>query len=229
MAKSTFLQLCVTTRRECGITSAGPSAVTSQTGIFEKLVNWVADADQEIQGMWFDWDFLHVSTWTDVTIANTAAVSAPSNIGTWDEESFFLNYTAATNKHLPVLDYKTWRRDYRQGVRTSKKPDNVVILPDLSLKMEPPPDAIYTVSADYWRKPYKLTAASDTSPIPEEYERIIVARAKIFYAESQGAPEVLTAASIEFDTLLDKLESKYLPNQKGRRRADPPFMTVVCE
>lgn len=229
MAKSTFLQLCVTARRECGVSSSGPTAVTGQTGILEKIVNWVADGDQETQGRWFDWDFLHVSTWTEVSVANVAAIAAPNTIGTWDEKSFYLNYTAATHKHLPVMDYREWRQNYRQGVRVSKKPDNVIILPDLSLKLEPPPDAVYTVSADYWKKPVKMTADANTSPIPEEYERIIVARAKIFYGEAQAAPEILVSGQIEYDDLLDKLESKYLPEQKGRRRADPGMMVVVPE
>jgi hypothetical protein len=228
MAKSTFLQLFVTTARECGKPTV-PTAVTGQTGQLLEIVNWVADADSETQSRWFDWDFLHLGTWTTATVIGTAAVSAPSDLGVWDEDSFYLNYTAATHKQLPVMDYKTWRRDYRQGVKTNKKPDNVVILPDLSLKLEPPPDAVYTLSADYWKRPTKMTTNSATSPIPEEYERIIVARAKLFYAESYGANEILLSAQVEFDDLLDKLESKYLPSQKGRRRADPGMMVVIPE
>jgi hypothetical protein len=229
VAKSTFLQLCVKTRSECGITGTGPAAVTSQSGVLEKVVNWVADADQEIQGRWFDWDFLHVSTWTHNTISNTPTVAAPSNLGVWDRESFYLDYSTASNKKLRVVDYKIWRRDYRQGVKTNQKPDMAIILPDNSLRLEAPPDAVYVLSADYWKRPAKMTANSDTSPIPEEYERIIVARAKIAYAESQGAPEVLMAAQIEFDDLLDKMESKYLPDQKARRQSDPGMMVVRPE
>jgi hypothetical protein len=201
--------------------------VLNQVGILEKVVNWVADADKETQGLWFDWDFLHVDDWSDNTIANTPTVAAPADIGAWDEESFYLDYTTADHKHLTVLDYKQWRRDLRQGVKTSQKPDSVVILPDLSLRLESPPDAIYSLTADYWKRPARMAANSDTSPIPEEYERIIVARAKIAYAEIQGVGEILASATIEYDLLLDKLEAKCLPNQKGRRRADPQMM-VVC-
>lgn len=229
MAKSTFLQLCQTVRRECGITGTGPAAVTSQAGILEKVVNWVADADKETQSRWFDWDFLHVTTWSHPTIANVATVAAPADLGVWDRESFFLDYTTADHKNLPVIDYKVWRKLLRQGVKTSQKPDNVIILPDNSLILEAPPDDVYSLTADYWKRPAKMAANTDTSPIPEEYERIIVARAKIFYAETQGAPEVLGSAQIEFDDLLDKLEAKYLPNQRARRQADPGMMVVRPE
>lgn len=142
-------------------------------------------------------------------------------------DSFYLDYTTATHKHLTVLDYKIWRRDYRQGVKTNQQPDSVVILPDLSLKLEGPPDDVYSLTADYWKRPVKMTANSDTSPIPEEYERIIIARTKIFYGESEAAGEVLASGQVEYDDLLDKLEAKYLPNQRGRRMADGG-MIVVC-
>ncbi len=229
MAKSTFLQLCQTTRRECGITSTGPAAVISQTGVLEKVVNWVADADVEIQSRWFDWDFLHVSTWDHETIVGEPTIAAPTDIGVWDRESFYLDYSTANHKHLPVIDYKVWRRDLRQGVQTNQKPGHIIVLQDRSLRFECPPDDVYTLTGDYWKRPAKMTANTSTSPIPEEYERIIVARAKIAYAESQGAPEVLMSAQIEFDDLLDKLESKYLPNQRGRRQSDPGLMVVRPE
>lgn len=231
MSKSTFLQFCQTTRRECGISGAGstPAAVTGQVGILDKVVNWVIAADQETQSRWFDWDFLHVSTWAHSTIADTPTVAAPSDLGVWDKDSFYLDYTTNDSKFLPVIDYKVWRRDLRQGVKTSQKPDNVIILPDNSLRLEAPPDDVYSLTGDYWKRPYKMAANGDYSPIPEEYERIIVARAKIFYAEDQGAPEVLGSAQIEFDDLLDKLESKYLPSQKSRRQSDPGMMVVRPE
>ena len=230
MAKSTFLQFCQTVRRECNVSGSGvPVAVTGQTGILEKIVGWVADADQETQGRWFDWDFLHVSTWSHNTIADTPTVAAPSDLGVWDRESFYLDYSTADNKQLSVLDYKEWRRDHRQGVQTSQSPDSVVILPDNSLRLQSPPDDVYSLSADYWKRPVKMVNNTDTSPIPEEYERIIVARAKIFYGEMQSVGEILASGQIEYDDLLDKLESKYLPDQKARRQSDPGMMVVRPE
>ena len=229
MAKSTFLQLCQIARRECGITGGGPPSVLNQAGILAKVVAWVADADQELQGRWHDWDFMHHTGWSENTIINTAAMAAPADLGTWDVDSFYLNYSATTHKQLLIMDYKRWRSDYRQGVKTSKRPNSIVIKPDRSLIMEPPPDAIYSLSADYWKRPVKMTANTDVSPIPEEYERIIIARAKIFYAESQGVGEILASAQIEYDDLLDKMEAKYLPNQSGRRMGDPGLMVVRPE
>ena len=229
MAKSSFLGLCQATRRECRITGTGPAAVTNQSGLLLKIVNWVADSAYETESRWHDWDFMWYDGWSSATIANTKAVAAPSDLGVWDEDSFWLNYTLSTNKKLSVLDYKEWRRDLRNGIRASKKPDSVVILPDQSLILEPPPDGIYSLTADYWKRPTKMSANTDVSMIPQDYERIIIARAKMFYGEIEGAGVILESAQIEYDDLLDKLESKYLPGQKGRRRAEAPMMVVQPE
>ena len=226
MAKSTFLQLCQAARRACAISGTGPSVVTGQTGILEKLVEWVQLSDMETQSRWLDWDFMHGS-FSEPTIVGVADVTAPADIGLWDEQSFYLDSTTASYKKLEPLAYADWRERFRNGVKTNQKPSFVVITPSNDLKLEAPPDDIYTLTADYWKKPVKMVANIDTSMIPEEYERIIIARAKIMYAEDQGAGEVLVSAQVEFDDLLDKLEAKYLPGRGNRRRSDGVSITVV--
>lgn len=226
MAKSTYLELCQTVRIECSILGSIAS-VLSQSGEFDEVTRWVANADLETQGRWLDWDFLHVRTWSVNTVANTAAVVAPADLGTWDRDSFYLNYTLATHKKLLEVDYKSWRKNNRQGVKVSAQPSDVVILPDLSLVLEAPPDAVYSLSADYWKRPAKMTSDTGASPIPEEYERIIVARAKMMYAEAKGAADVMASSSVEFDDLLDKLEAKYLPGLNRTRRMSEPETFIV--
>lgn len=229
MAKSTFLELCVAARRACGISGSGPTAVTGQVGDYERVVEWVALADQEIQSRWIDWDFMFAQFSTS-TVIGTAAVSAPSDIGTWDVESFYLNYTVATNKKLALLDYKSWRKDYRQGVKTNSKSSNIVIKPDLSLVLESPPDAVYTLTADYWKRPVKMVLSSDTSLIPEEYERIIVSRVKMMYGEDQEISMMRTAAELEFNLLMLALMGKYLPGfRRSRGMSDAGMMVVRPE
>lgn len=230
MAKSTFLQLCQDTARETGdMSSTSITSVTGNVGEKDRVVQWVSYADKEIQGLWFDWDFLHVSTFAANTVIGTAEVAAPSAIGVWDEDSFYLNFSLSTNQKLSPLEYKTWRKSYRQGVQTNKKPSSIVVMPDLSLKLEPKPDAVYSLTGDYWKKPEVMTGNTSTSPIPEEYERIIVVRALMLYAARQSAGEVFSSAETQYIILLDKLESKYLQNQSGRRMSDAGQMTVRVE
>lgn len=229
MAKSTFLQLCSVTAQECGVTTNDMTSVTNLVGLEARIAGWVAQADLETQSRWLNWDFMQVDDWYADTVSGTAAVAAPADIGAWDVESFYLDYTTANYSNLQTMDYRVWRNTLRNGVKTNGKPSFVVIKPDLSLILESPPDGVYRLSADYWMRPAKMVDETDTSPIPEEYERIIVARAKIYYAEFDAAGEILSGASVEYDDLLDKLEVKYLPDSIQRRLLGGEAITVRPE
>ena len=81
----------------------------------------------------------------------------------------------------------------------------------------PTPDSATAMSAEYWKTPTLLSSASDVSAIPVRFHRIIICRAKIYYAEQNDAPEIMSASVAEFSDLLDKLESDQLPSQRNRR------------
>ena len=83
--------------------------------------------------------------------------------------------------------------------------------------MYPTPDATTAISFEYFATPTALAADSDVSAIPPRFHKIIIARAKIYYAENEDAPEILSGALTEFEDLLDKLEADQLPSQKNRR------------
>ena len=193
-----------------------------------KIVSWVADSDVEIQSLWFDWDFLHAE-FVHPTVIGTAAVPAPADIGVWDEESFYLDYTTNDYKKLSKVDYKVWRNTMRNGVKTNQKPDFFIIKPDQSLILESPPDAIYSLTGEYWMRPQKMAVNGDYSVIPEEFERIIVARAKMMYAEHDSANDIMISSQVEYDYLLDRMEAKYLESQSHRRNSDPGKLTVIVQ
>lgn len=228
-----YLQLCQQLRREVGTAGSGsiPSAVTSQTGMNEKLVNWIADACYQIESLHWDWNFLW-SQFSVATVAGNAEPTVPVDLGVWDEDSFYLNYTLATNKKLSKLDYRQWRATYRQGVQTNRKPSFVVVKPDNQIRLHPAPDDAYTLTADYWARPTRLSANTDEPAIPEQFQRCIVVLAKIYFAEEEEIPSLMQAASMELygvpgrPGLLAHLESHELPDQKGRMMGAAPSITV---
>jgi len=211
----TFLSLCQTLRRECGISGAGPDSVTGRVGIEEKIVNWIADADVAVQSLWDDWDFLW-KHFTDETIAGSSVITAPADLGSWDTDSFYLNYSLAGYRKLNTMEYREWRDLRRNGVKANAMPEIVVVRPDKNLILEAPPDAEYDLTADYWQAPQRMTANTSVSPIPTHLQRIIIAQAKIYYAEHEDAPEVMQAALLEYGRLKGRLEAGYLPGHHGR-------------
>lgn len=221
MSKSTYLELCQELARELRIPGTGPSAVTGQTGELEKIVRYVANANRDICRRWTDWDFLWTTfSTTTVLDSNSLTDGSPADLRKWDENSFVYDPTSDDYTRLSFIDY---RDDYRQkvlGTQTSDVPAYVTIRPDRAIRIYPQASvAGKTVQAEYWKIGTELTADSTTSDIPEEHERLILVRAKIYYAESEDAPEIMASALAEHDDLLNILEANHLPDQDMRNMA----------
>lgn len=228
MSKLTYLELCQKTRQECSIPGSGPASVTDQNGILQRIVTWVADADYMIQSAYADWNFLWAQ-WAETTIVSTANYVAPSDLGSWDTESFYLDYTTSHSTPLKLVGYPDWRAKYRNGSQTASKPNQVTILPDRSVTLSPTPDGAYALTADYHTLPTRLTANTDTSAIPERFERAIIALAKTKFAEEEGSPVLLQNAMNEYVYWLEELKKHELPDQFGRAHARAGEMVVRPE
>jgi hypothetical protein len=216
---SDYLTLCQKMIRDLGMSNS-ISTVVGQTGMNQKIANWIADADEFIQTKWQNWNFLH-STHSVNTIASTREYSAPSDLGSWDRGSFYLDYSTDNYQHLNEIEYETWRDVHGPGTHTNDKPDSFIILPSGNIYLDPIPDAVYALTADYWTIPTRFSANTDESAIPARFERIILARAKIYYAEHEEFPNVYELAVAEFTDLMRKLEAAELPGKQhatGRSR-----------
>ena len=83
--------------------------------------------------------------------------------------------------------------------------------------MYPNPNAATTLTAEYWATPTVLSASDETPVITTRFQRIIICRAKVYYAEQNDAAEVMGSSISEFNDLLGKLEADQLPSQRDRR------------
>ena len=230
---STYLQLCQNMARDIGIPGSGPSSVTSATLSEEEnaVVRYIKNADIDIQSRWFDWMFL----WKEATInssSGTSTLTSPTDLGNWNVDTVV--WDKGTDNNLP-LEYVAWGEYfemYKLGTIDSADPEVFSVKPDNVIDLYPTPDSVTPVYSQYWKVPTALAADSDVSDIPSRFQRIIIARAKIYYAENEDAPEVLTGSLAEFEDLLDKLEADQLPGQKNRRMLktqDLANFTVVPE
>jgi len=222
---STYLVLCQDMARDVGIPGTGPSAVDASTLSEEEtaVVRYISNADQDIQSRWFDWDFL----WSEASITAISGTSTlttsntgfPSTLGNWKLDSIVWDKTASTYQILEFLPWNEYRDTYKYGTVDSDVPEVFAVKPDNSLDLYPTPNSATVVSAEYWATPTVMTADADISAIPPRFQQIIIARAKMYYAENEDAPEIMAGAVAQFEDLLDKLESDQLPTQKNRRMA----------
>ena len=232
---STYLELCQDMARDVGIPGDGPSSVTS-TSLSEEenaVVRYIKTADQDIQSRWFDWDYL----WSEATITASSGTSTltssnsgfPSSLGNWRLDSFVWNKSSDDYQILEYVPLIEYREDYKYGTIDSDIPEVFTVKPDNTIDLYPTPNASVAVSAEYWSTPTLLSSDSQVSEIPARFHRIIIARAKMFYAENEDAPEIMVSSLSEFEDQLDKLEADQLPRQKNRRfsSAQDSFNFVV--
>jgi hypothetical protein len=209
--------------RDVGIPGTGPSSVTS-TSLSEEensVVRYIKDADQDIQSRWFDWDFL----WSEASVTAISGTSTltssnsgfPTALGHWKLDSIVWDKTSDSYQILEYDGWETYREAYKYGTIDSDTPEIFSVKPNNDLDLYPTPDAATVVSAEYWATPTVLAADGDISVIPPRFHKIIIARAKMYYAENEDAPEIMAGSLAEFEDLLDKLEADQLPRQQNRR------------
>lgn len=212
-----FLQLCQRARQEAGISGTGPVSVSSQTGELGKIVDWVLTAYQDVQNKHATWDFMRF----DFTFQTIAATSTylPSAVNLAEHAKWEVNdmraYLASTGLSDEArIRYRPWRqfKAVRQiGVVSTGKPCEFSVRPDKSAMFWPTPDAIYTISGEYWKRAQTMTANADEPLIPDEYHMIIVWGAVRYYAGDQGAAELYALADINYTKLMRALEKDQLP------------------
>ena len=233
---STYLELCQDMARDIGVPGTGPSSVNATTLSEEEnaVIRYINQADQDIQSRWFDWDFL----WSEASItaiSGTATLSSSNTgfpgtstigpLGNWKLDSIVWNKSSDSYQILEYVAYDEYRENYKYGTIASDVPEVFTVRPDGNLDLYPTPNSGTVVSAEYWRTPVVMstviapatTADDNTSAIPARFHQIIIARAKMYYAENEDAPEIMVSALSEFEDLLDKLEADQLVRQKNRR------------
>jgi len=204
----TFLELCQAVRTGCGIAGTGPVSVVNQTGMHGKIVDWVKQSDLHIQGMYFDWRFMHKSASLSISVNNVEVVS-PSDFYHIDKESIIID-DGTDKSDISLLDYRTLRDSIKFN-SISGKPDSIAIKPDNNLLLSATSDKSYTLTFDYYKKPVEMTENASLSAIPDMHHRLIILKSKLYFAEDQEADEMSKYILPEYDELLKKLESDQLP------------------
>lgn len=211
----TFLQICQRIRQEAAISGSGtPSTVVSQTDEMGKIVDWASSSYQDIQGLHTTWDFLRFDfSFSTIAGTNTYLPSAVSmtELATWRKESIRLYSSLADEVALVPMDWETMR-DYRlKGVVATGRPAEFSVSPAKALVLWSTPDAIYTVTGEYFKRPQVMSANADEPLIPVQHQIAIVWKAVQYYAADQGAPELYAHAEREYRRSLNRLEQDCLP------------------
>ena len=181
-------------------------------------MNWIARADNFVQTQWINWKFLRAA-YNQNTVNAQITLPKPSNLATWDIETFFIRPVGGTtvedNEHIEVVEYDKIKSEILDI--TAGQPSRIIIMPDNSLKFAGTPNGAYPILADYYKTPVTLAANTDVSLIPPEFHNVILGRALILYANFENAPEIKSQGTEIYSEYLLRLENKELPNQNYSR------------
>lgn len=221
-----FLQLCQDLVSELGLAGgSGPSTVANQQGELKNVVRWIRDACLGIDNLWQDWRYLHVE-YLGIINANTRTPTPPNTptgvlVRVWDRDSIEINYGTTAGKPLTFEEWATFRKVRRLGgaALAVDEPTVFTIRPDGALETYPTANADYPVRGEFWRRPLVLTADTDVPMMPEEYHRLIVCAAAVYYANREDAPEIIGGMEAEYAVLIEQLQSDQAPGFAAQGRS----------
>lgn len=216
-----YLALCQRLRQEVGASGTGPTSVVSQTGEYQLLCNYIAQAWTEIQEEHSAWNWMRKS-FTFNTVANQqgyAPAAAPlslTDFASWDEDTFRLYRTAtgvSDEQYLTWMPYQSFRDLYQFGTQrtTYQRPIAFAIAPDKQILLGNAPDAIYTVVGEYIKTPQTLSANDDIPEMPTRFHMAIVYRAMWHYGHYDASPEIVARGDALYRDMLVRLELDQLP------------------
>jgi len=210
----TFLELCVRLRNEAGIPGTGPASTIDQTGDYERIVNWVQSANQDIQNHKPDWRFMQTEftfSTVDGTQSYTPSDASITDLQAWKVSEYgdIRVYTATSDEqYLDYLPWELFRQTYMFGTSRDLegKPTVVSIKPDNSITFYPKPDAVYTIDGEYFKKAVDLSGNTDEPAFPSQFHLAIVWRALMLYGAYDAADERYSHGQNEYKKLMRKME-----------------------
>jgi hypothetical protein len=244
IATKTFLQLVQDLYREVGAAGGTPSnaipTTVNTTGEILRLVNYVHDAELDIQNMWVDWKWLRktltfytgAANQTGIfTTSGGATTAFPTDLAEWDWNSFFI-YPAGSTQPQPLCTFE-WQNVRNEVFNTTSfnQPWRVIVMPDNTFRFDNIPDQSYQCFCEYRSTIYDLKNDNDVSNIPPRFaNRLIVEFARLKYGMFENAPEQVAHAKMAIyggvnddgipnnQGILAALENDQLPNRKNSRR-----------
>lgn len=234
-----YLQLTNRLIGECG-SGLGTLAtlVSPAAGEATRMIDWVADAWNEIQIEQYSWDWarpqITFTTTNQLQRYTPAAIFAAGlnevtgapltglTLQQWTKKSFRGWRTSIGYPDEQIINFMDWddfRNIYYYATQHTNyaRPVIVSVAPDKSLWFGPIPDQAtgpgdsYTIACECWLAPQVLAVDADTPLMPPQYHMAIVYRAMMAYAGYESAPEVFARGKSLYDEMMNKLYVDQLP------------------
>ena len=215
----TFLQLCQRLRQEVAATGVGPVTVLNQTGEYKRIVDWLAEADEDIQREHDEWRFM-VGTFQINTTVGVGSYSAAdcvtpiTDLRKWKERRIkcYLLAAGVTDEQLiPYIDYDEWYRRFGTGPQSNSRPMFWTYGNDMELLIGPPPADVYRISGEYQKVVSTLVDDDDVPNYPAEFQMLAVHLARVKYGTYTGASEQIQEGDRLYRKMLSQMRRTQMP------------------
>ena len=226
-----YLTLVQEVHRESGSGGVAPTTLVGLKGENLRLKQWVNTSYRHILRKYTDWKFMWAQS-TFSTIVGQAGYNpldlgvtlAPnSGIREYDRKTFFLD-----GEPLEVADYLSVKEEVLETANGT--PYRVVLMPDDTLRLDPPPSAVQTVKFDYWGSIGNLIVNTDEPAFPVQFHEAIIGKALMYYASYENAPEIMAHGGEIYAEVFGALEADQLPGDRYvHRLAEGSDMVISVE
>lgn len=214
-----FLQLAQALRREVGANGTGPASVLSQTGEYERIVNWIRDADEEIQQERGEWKFM-VKSFALNTVAGQMAytganfLTPATDVDRWRHRTikcYLLSAGKGSEYYLDYVDYEVWDATFNTANLVNNVPACWTVGNAGELLIGAAPNGVYRITGEYYRTPTTLAADTDVPIYPAEFHMLPVYLAMMKYGRFTAASEVYSDGERLYNKMLNRMRRDQLP------------------
>lgn len=210
-----FLELSKRVRQEVGYSGTGPVAVEGQSGVYQKVVDWVQAAVEAVHLSREQWAF----DWARHEAPLVAGQAAYPVLGSWGlhlralapDPAFVYRTSEGVGQRywLCELPWAAFRQ--LAPVSSTGMPVYCALSPDQQLHLHPAPGPGLTLSLEYYRQPQALEVAQDVPRIPPQHHMAIVWHAVHMAAAHDENLSLLQTSALRRAEAMARLERTELP------------------
>ena len=214
---STYLQLCNMVLRRINGVEIAEDEFLSVRGVQALVKDAVKAAVAKINQAEFEWPF-NSAEHTETLVAGQSEYNWPDyfKIADWNSFQIQKNDSLGTGfKTLSPIDRDEWYKNYRDddyeaGSTGRNVPDFVFPSHGQGFGVTPSPDKAYSIRFRYYLNYADLTAATDTSRIPQSFDTVIVDGALFHLYMFKDNIEASQAAYAAFEDGLKDLQTLFI-------------------
>ncbi len=209
---TTFLNLTNELLRRMNEVQITESEFTTVKNVQALAKDAINSATRQMLQQAQEWPFL-LTTTTQTLTAGTGTYDFAADYSKADWDTFYIRQLTSENntpKKLKLITFDQYITYYKPledlgGESSRTDPDYIYMTQEEKFGVHPIPDAAYVIEYRYFKFPADLTAASDTSIIPDRFKHILIDGAMMYMMLFRSNEQSASMHSQKFEQGIDMM------------------------